>query len=57
MYKPPNVVNVYPLTEDRYLVEVPEGMAHDEGLIIYNIESDRADDIMHDKNQVYAAGL
>ena len=50
-------MNVYPLTEDRYIVEVPEGMQQDDGLIIYNIESDRADDIMHDKNQVYAAGL
>jgi hypothetical protein len=57
MYKPPNVVNVYPLTEDRFHVGVPEGLQQDDGLIIYNIESDRADDIMHDKNQVYAAGL
>ena len=46
MMKPPNVRYVYPLTKARDEVEIPEMLAKRDALIVFNAESERADDLM-----------
>ena len=51
MMKPPNVRYVYPLAKARDEVEIPEMLTKNDALIVFNAESERADDLMYDKEQ------
>lgn len=46
MLKPENVAYVYPMN-DRIEIEVPAYLEHDEGLVIFNVEAGRSDDLMN----------
>ena len=48
MMKPPNVRYVYPMTPDFSEVEMPEHLKDKASIIIFKIESERPDDLMHD---------
>jgi len=48
MMKPPNVAYVYPLTMEREEVEIPASLAKKDSLVVFNVESERTDDIMQD---------
>ena len=52
MMKPLNVRYVYPLVPVRKDMPLPKELQDKEVVVIFNIESDRADDLMNDKFQV-----
>ena len=45
MMKPPNVKYVYPMAAERKSVALPGSF--DKPIVVFNIESDRHDDMMH----------
>lgn len=57
MAKPLNVQYVYPLTVDRTPVEVPDYLQDKKGLVIFNVEANREDDIMHRQDQMTSLRL
>mmetsp|Transcript_41695 Transcript_41695/g.54916 ORF Transcript_41695/g.54916 Transcript_41695/m.54916 type:complete len:136 (-) Transcript_41695:812-1219(-) len=46
MMKPRNVEYVYPLAKDRSELQVPDYLANESGLVVFNVEAARADDLM-----------
>lgn len=51
MVKPANIAYVYPLSGgSRLEIEVPEFLEKENGLVIFNVETGRADDLMSNKD-------
>jgi len=48
MSKPPNVRYVYPLAPDGEEIVMPDHLKDKDSIAIFNIESERPDDLMHD---------
>ena len=51
MMKPPNIRYVYPLAKARDEIEIPGYLAQHGALVVFNAESERADDLMNDREQ------
>ncbi len=46
MMKPKNIQYVYPMTKERVAIEVPDFLKDDQGLVVFNIEGNKVDDLM-----------
>ena len=58
MIKPANVAYVYPLSGGpRQELEVPEYLEMMDGLVIFNVEAGRADDLMSKNDQLVSLRL
>ena len=55
MQKPLNIRYVYPMIRMRPVVDLPENLRNKELIVVFNIESDRPDDLMYE--EIYVAKL